>query len=31
MQFRERSQKLFANVPKVFRLKSEKYEEIFSF
>ena len=31
MQFRERSQKDFANVPKVFRLKSEKYQSIFLF
>ena len=31
MQFRERSQKNFANVPKVFRLKSEKYQSIFLF
>ena len=30
MQFRERSQKDFANVPKVLRLKSEKYAAIFS-
>ena len=31
MQLRERSQKYFANVPKVFRLKSEKYQSIFLF
>ena len=31
MQFGERSQKYFANVPKVFRLKSEKYQSIFLF
>ena len=31
MQFRERSQKDFANVPKVLRLKSEKYQSIFLF
>ena len=31
MQFRERSQKSFANVPKDFRLESEKYQSIFSF
>ena len=31
MQFRERSKKDFANNPKVFRLKSEKYQSIFLF
>ena len=31
MQLRKRSQKDFANVPKVFCLKSEKYQSLFLF
>ena len=31
MQFIERSKKTFPKLPEVFRLKSEKYERIFSF